>query len=108
MSSASHSVPVVAGPVQHSQPPLIANPLEPEVETDLPSEVPEDVIDGLKAIAQRQSGTAELREVSVVGIDHPYLLRKPTREEWDAYFDGANEAATGLMATRQLAGKCSE
>lgn len=92
-------------PTKHPQPPPIQQPMGGI--TPFPSVVPDEAYDDLKAQALRESGSDEVRTVTVDGIEHEFVLRRPTKAEWDAYFDGAMDPSRAMQANRDLAGRCT-
>ncbi len=72
-----------------------------------PSEfVPEELVPGLKARAVADGVSDDLLRVNVEGVDHEFILRKPTRAEWHEYIDKAHIATQSATGNWNLAVQC--
>lgn len=95
------------GPIQHPPPPTFGPPHEAFAVEDVPEQVPETLLPALKAQAARESGGCdEVRIINVAGIDHDFVLRRPSKREWDIYLDAAFQPAMAIHASRELAANC--
>lgn len=74
---------------------------------EVPPLVPEDEIAGLKARAAHAGASDELRRVSVDGVSHEFIVRKPTRAEWNEYFDWACVPAKSQSGAWNLIVRCT-
>lgn len=52
-------------------------------------EVPEQDVPGLKAMAAKRGVGDELRRVTIDGVSHEVIVRKPTLAEWNEYINAA-------------------
>lgn len=74
---------------------------------EVPPLVPDDEIAGLKARAAHAGASDELRRVSVDGVSHEFIVRKPTRAEWNEYFDWACVPAKSAAGCWNLIVQCA-
>lgn len=80
-------------------------PVEP-VGDGLPETCSEDEIPVLKARANKACGCDELRVIRVEGIEHDFIVRRPTRSEWDDYLNKATNASQAVDGEWNLCVEC--
>jgi hypothetical protein len=73
----------------------------------VPPDVPEDVIPQLKQRAAALGVSDELRAVRVDGIEHDFVLRRPTRKEWQDYVVKQHDDAQSVDGQVNLALLCT-
>lgn len=87
------------------KPPVIGRTVVQFAEV-IPPEVPEELVAGLKSLATKTGVSDELKAVHIDGIGHDFVLRRPTRREWQEYLDKAHDAQQSIDGNANLAALC--
>lgn len=69
--------------------------------------VPDDLVPSLKALAEKRGVDSELRRVTIAGVSHEVIVRKPTQAEWMEHLNGVLEAHSSAAAEHNLVWICA-
>ncbi len=90
----------------HPDPPALGGPTPTKLHPIATEPADDEVPELRRRAAAMTDGDESLRDVSVEGIDHVYVCRRPTRAEFDTYWNDAQVKETGMQASRNLARLC--